>query len=199
MAWQAETFGPRQTVAGVVDHIRRELIEVEANPADPMEPIDLLNLAVSLLRLAGATPDQICQLWRLKFGMLQARTWPDWRTADSDRAIEHDRSAEPPTQPEGLADFGLLVSFPDQSPSFVHGFEAGMIWMDLRDSADPFDLTMHSANRVLATRIASHHGWNVTFRATEFEEWTTASFARGSRPALTSIDGGRAATPQEPR
>jgi len=49
---------------------------------------------------AGAEPQQIIDAIKAKQARNEARTWPDWRTASPDRAIEHDRSVAE-LDPEG--------------------------------------------------------------------------------------------------
>lgn len=44
--WSERTFGPGQRTQGVVAHIRKELAEIEADPLDLMEWIDVANLAM---------------------------------------------------------------------------------------------------------------------------------------------------------
>lgn len=91
MGWQDETFGPHQSLGGVVDHAMKEMREIKADPTDALEWIDLMTLCVSALRLMGKTADQAVATWIQKLAVLKARDWPDWRKADPDKAIEHVR------------------------------------------------------------------------------------------------------------
>lgn len=88
------TFGPGPRSAGVVDHIRKELIEIEAAPSDLAEWIDVVILAFDGAWRIGATPEQIVAALQAKQAKNEARTWPDWRKADPSKAIEHDRSQD---------------------------------------------------------------------------------------------------------
>lgn len=92
-AFSEKTFGPGARTAGVVDHIRKELREIEADPADVSEWIDVVILALDGAWRAGYTPDEIVAALVAKQEKNEGRTWPDWRTAPLDRAIEHDRTA----------------------------------------------------------------------------------------------------------
>jgi hypothetical protein len=94
-AFSERTFGPGARTAGVLDHIRKELREIEEQPADLSEWIDVVILALDGAWRAGHSPEQIIQTLVAKQAKNEARTWPDWRTAPLDRAIEHDRSAQP--------------------------------------------------------------------------------------------------------
>ncbi|WP_448482851.1 dATP/dGTP pyrophosphohydrolase domain-containing protein [Pseudoxanthomonas mexicana] len=92
--WSDTTFGPGERTAGVLDHIRKELIEVEAAPHDTSEWMDVAILAFDGAMRAGATPEQVVAALKAKQDRNEARTWPDWRTMPKDQAIEHDRSGE---------------------------------------------------------------------------------------------------------
>lgn len=95
-AWSSATFGPGSREKGVSDHIRKELIEV-ADATDPAEKraewIDVVILALDGAWRSGLTPEQIVAGVKAKQAINEARPWPDWRTADPDKAIEHDRSS----------------------------------------------------------------------------------------------------------
>lgn len=83
------TFGPGRLTARVCDHIRKELTEVEAAPDDMHEWIDVILLGLDGAWRTGATPEQITAALAAKLTTNEQRTWPDWRTCDPDRAIEH--------------------------------------------------------------------------------------------------------------
>lgn len=88
------TFGPGPRTAGLIDHIRKELLEIEADPGDLAEWIDVAILALDGAWRTGASPQQIIDALVAKQVKNEGRTWPDWRTAPPDKAIEHDRSGE---------------------------------------------------------------------------------------------------------
>jgi len=89
-----KTFGPYTRSAGVIDHIRKELLEIEADPSDLSEWIDVVILALDGALRAGYDPGEIVSALVAKQAKNEARKWPDWRTLPSDKAIEHDRSAD---------------------------------------------------------------------------------------------------------
>src|SRR5689334_8410397 len=103
MAFSHATFGPGQRTAGVCDHIRRELTEVQQANGEASEWVDVVILALDGLtrRLAYATDGtrrdpkmvagEACAMIEGKQSRNEARDWPDWRTAAKDRAIEHVR------------------------------------------------------------------------------------------------------------
>ena len=86
------TFGPGARTLGILDHIRKELLEIEAEPDDLGEWVDVIILAFDGAYRAGHEPQAILTAIAAKQARNEARTWPDWRTADPNKAIEHDRS-----------------------------------------------------------------------------------------------------------
>ncbi len=88
------TFGPGARTKGVIDHIRKELAEIEAAPDDVEEWVDVIILAFDGAWRAGWEPEAIIQAIVAKQLKNESRKWPDWRTAAPDKAIEHDRSAD---------------------------------------------------------------------------------------------------------
>ena len=89
IAFSLATFGPGDRSAGVVAHIRKELLEIEAKPDDLEEWIDVAILAFDGAWRAGYTADEIVAALAAKQAKNEARTWPDWRTASPDALIEH--------------------------------------------------------------------------------------------------------------
>lgn len=91
-AWSEATFGPGRRTLGITDHIRKELVEIESDPDDWTEWIDVVILALDGAWRHGAEPRQILDAIVAKQTKNEGRVWPDWRTQSDDRAIEHDRS-----------------------------------------------------------------------------------------------------------
>jgi hypothetical protein len=90
-AWSEKTFGPGERTEGVIDHIRKELTEIEANPADVSEWIDVVILALDGAWRSGWEPCHIIAALIAKQERNEKRQWPDWRTAAPGKAIEHVR------------------------------------------------------------------------------------------------------------
>ena len=90
-AWSLITFGPRKNTKSITDHIRKELLEIEARPNDLMEWIDVIQLAIDGAWRTGATATQITRALEAKFKINEGRRWPDWRTKDPDAPTEHIR------------------------------------------------------------------------------------------------------------
>ncbi len=93
-AFSEATFGPGRRVAGVCDHIAKELVEIRDSDGALAEWVDVIILALDGALRSGATPEQIIEAIVAKQTKNEGRTWPDWRTADPDKAIEHDRSKD---------------------------------------------------------------------------------------------------------
>ena len=122
MAFSKATFGPGDRKKGVIDHIRQELDEVSVE-GDPREWVDLVLLSLDGLWRSLAYKDGrrygenfrqnalYANEWELsndwdniskiatllieeKQSKNEQRDWPDWRTADPNKAINHDRSKD---------------------------------------------------------------------------------------------------------
>lgn len=90
-AFSERTFGPGARTNGVIAHIRKELIEIEAAPRDLEEWIDVAMLALDGAWRAGYEPADIALALAVKLTINELHTWPDWRTVAPDTAIEHVR------------------------------------------------------------------------------------------------------------
>jgi hypothetical protein len=88
------TYGPGPRLEGVLDHIQKEIAEVRAEPADASEWADIVILAFDGALRQGITGQSILDAILLKQIKNENRRWPDWRTADTDRAIEHIREED---------------------------------------------------------------------------------------------------------
>lgn len=103
IAFSRATFGPGQRTAGIIDHIRKELVEVEEAGGTPEEWVDVVILALDGLTRSilyaplgfSGTDEaaaQAAHMIREKQGINERRSWPDWRTAPAGEAIEHERA-----------------------------------------------------------------------------------------------------------
>lgn len=99
MAFSRATFGPDERRAGVIDHIRKELTEIEDGDGDPEEWVDVVILGLdglwrSLMARGepwARIPVKVAQMIIEKQEKNENRDWPDWRKMSSDKAIEHVR------------------------------------------------------------------------------------------------------------
>lgn len=80
--WAQEAFGPGRRDKGIIAHLRSEIDELEANPDDIFEAIDLIFLAADhALRVLAADGDlqpgrTLEQFWLAKFDKNRRRSWP---------------------------------------------------------------------------------------------------------------------------
>ena len=103
-------FGPNERTLGVIDHIKKELKEIQADDTPEgraKEWNDVVILALDgatrsmreAIRARGTlepTADYIADkvvsaIKRKQQGKNELRDWPDWRTVPEDKAIEHKR------------------------------------------------------------------------------------------------------------
>lgn len=97
--WHLKTFGPHDKTKGIIDHIDKELLEVELEPDKLEEWIDLMILSfsgacdVAKRHYPRASSKEIVSVvfsaLKSKLKKNKARQWPDWRTAEPGKAIEH--------------------------------------------------------------------------------------------------------------
>lgn len=135
IAFSRGAFGPGVRTAGVVEHCRRELSEIEASDGDAEEWVDLVILSLDGLTRALAQPvpglprrryttDNIARMAAElivdKQNENESRDWPNWRAADPDSAIEHIRygTGAPPDQLDKILTFDVQIAG-DQAPPTV--------------------------------------------------------------------------------
>jgi transcription antitermination factor NusA-like protein len=105
MVFSRATFGPGARTKGVIDHIRKKLVEVEESRGSAKEWVDVVILALDGLtrsiqnqhngpsgKVLVFAHDAALSAVRAiveKQGINELRDWPDWRTMSEDQAIEH--------------------------------------------------------------------------------------------------------------
>lgn len=67
------------------------MIEVEENPDNLEEWVDVILLTFDGARRMGNTPKEICDMIIYKQTKNEKRKWPDYKEGDSERIIEHMR------------------------------------------------------------------------------------------------------------
>ena len=87
--WSFENFGPGTNLEGLLEHIRKELKEIEAKPFDLEEWIDVVILAFDGASRQGYSSGDIARALFAKQYKNELRKWPDWRTVPAGQAIEH--------------------------------------------------------------------------------------------------------------
>lgn len=86
-------FGPGARLLGIIDHIRRELIEVEQSGGELEEWVDIVLLGLDGAWRSGHSANQVAAAIQQKLEKNMKRKWPDWKEANTDQAIEHVKEA----------------------------------------------------------------------------------------------------------
>lgn len=84
----------------------------------------------------------------------------------------------------------LVVEYPDQSPSFGHGVEAGKLWQRMvAGTVAEFECYTLPENREVLRRIAAHLGWHID-RTSDGDFWDYSKFTKiASRSATPNPRG----------
>jgi hypothetical protein len=90
--WSRFTFGPGRRTKGIIDHIRKELAEIEEKPEDLEEWIDVVILARDGFWRHGGKPEDFFRLVEEKIAKNMRREWP--APVSEDVAVEHIRTEE---------------------------------------------------------------------------------------------------------
>ena len=100
-----------------------------------------------------------------------------------------------------MTESNLLIAFPDGSDSFVHGFEAGMIYQDMRAGSREIDrgiiegFPVHAENVEVLKRMAAAEKYEIEVRQIETEGWVAMRFKcadSSPQPKLSVLKGGLA-------
>lgn len=90
--WSLKTFGSGKRTKGITEHIAKELVEINDDPDDLMEWVDVILLALDGAWRSGYTDLQVEEAIRIKQSYNMARVWPKFEgNAAPDVAIEHVR------------------------------------------------------------------------------------------------------------
>lgn len=87
--WNFNTYGPGERLTGTIKHIKKELKEIEKEPHDIVEWVDVIMLAVNGALRHGHEPQAIIDAFYKKFEINKARKWKDWRTVPEGEPITH--------------------------------------------------------------------------------------------------------------
>lgn len=109
--WSREAFGPSPRLAGILEHLSKEIVEVSESPTDVREWVDIVILALDGAMRQGIDPSEIIEAYHAKVAENIARSWPDWRFESEDRAIEHVKEPQ-----EAVVEPAEEVPGPDETP-----------------------------------------------------------------------------------
>lgn len=93
--WGHATFGTPadgRGPLGPLDHLKKELAEIEEDPHDLKEWTDAIILSIDGFLRAGGKVTMVLPMLFSKQTINAMREWPDWRAMDPDKAIEHVRT-----------------------------------------------------------------------------------------------------------
>lgn len=71
-----------------------------------------------------------------------------------------------------MTDYSLLFSFPDQSESFVLGYEGGMIGAQIEAGRTTIECTVHTSNGELFRRMGAAYAYDVSLTPTGVPGWS---------------------------
>ena len=105
--WSEQTFGPGLRQEGVIDHIHKEIEEIETAgniPEAAEEWVDVVILGLDGLWRSIKNDSEYLhpliiasiaqKMLQMKQEINKNRKWPDWRNAPEGQAIEHVRGEE---------------------------------------------------------------------------------------------------------
>ena len=92
---------------------------------------------------------------------------------------------------DDAAEFRCLVPFPDGSDSFVHGFEAGMVWqrMVAGEAVIENPIAFHVENEEVFRLMAAAQGYDIEVEPPS-DGWIVVEF-RKRRNRFSVVAGGR--------
>ena len=90
--WSKITFGEGMRTLGIIEHISSELIEIEEQPDDLAEWVDVIILALDGAWRAGHSPKEIAEALQEKQRMNFEREWPIPKSEN--KAVYHKRMEE---------------------------------------------------------------------------------------------------------
>ena len=69
------------------------------------------------------------------------------------------------------AEIALVLAFDTDDEQFARGFEAGLLWAEMRDADRPVETMIHASNTELALRMAEAAGRDLTGEILD-DTWT---------------------------
>lgn len=85
--WSDITFGPGRRTVGLCEHIKKELAEIQADPDDVREWIDVIILAMDGYWRHGGKPEELAEMLEAKQRVNFERNWGPMKPED--QPMEH--------------------------------------------------------------------------------------------------------------
>jgi hypothetical protein len=94
--WSEQTFGPKSLRGpiGPLKHLAKEVVETLNEPDNLEEYADCIFLIYDACQRAGFEYHELIATLTDKLKKNKKRQWPDWRTADLNKPIEHIRNED---------------------------------------------------------------------------------------------------------
>ena len=87
--WNFNTYGPGERLTGTIEHIKEELTEIEKEPHDIVEWVDVIMLAMNGALRHGHEPQDIIDAFFKKLEKNKARKWQNWQEVPEGQPIKH--------------------------------------------------------------------------------------------------------------
>ena len=85
--WSRMVFGNGRRTIGICEHIKKELAEIQADPDDVRQWIDVMILALDGYWRHGGKPDELAEMLEAKQRVNFERAWP--AVQPEDQPTEH--------------------------------------------------------------------------------------------------------------
>jgi len=72
----------------------------------------------------------------------------------------------------------LVMAFPDQSPSFAHGFACGRVWEQMKSGRSPIDGMLPAECRTTIEAMAMANGWVERIDRVD-DDWIRVTLTKG--------------------
>ena len=97
-----------------------------------------------------------------------------------------------------MSEYGMKYPFLDESPSFCHGYECGIIGYRMQEREEVVwdeALPIHKENIEQIKLMAEYYGYDVMFLPTGYDEWTSMACVplkgRQPKPMFVVVEGGK--------
>jgi len=87
-----KAFGEGDHSKGLLEHIKKEVIEIYEDASDTEEWVDIIILAMEGAWRTGASPKDIADIFNLKMSKNERRAWPAIGSIEPGKPIEHLRA-----------------------------------------------------------------------------------------------------------
>lgn len=173
--WSKRTFGDGRRTNGILAHIRKELAEIEENPTDLVEWLDVAILAMDGFWRHGGKPEQLFPMLLEKQKVNFARQWPT--PLPEDMPTEHIKIPETPVGYAANREWPIESELADiikaQYERTIRANDRGEVLLLDTVAAEEFGTKLLDSIRPEV--IAAKHSWVTEWDAMEQMEPSEAS------------------------